>query len=209
MFGMEILLALGFGIGLASVAGLRAFVPLALTILSLSFLLNPPNLLLPFTSNRTLIWLLLALALLEIVLDKFAALDRPLNWMMVPVRAAAGAVLFAVTMMVIGPHPPEQGLQTLSEALPELTPWLVVGAIIAGAVAVAKVLLRPSARASSAGVSTAFLSVFEDLVGLTGGVLALFIPYLPLLVVVFLLFFFYRIRKRRGRKYGGLRILGD
>jgi hypothetical protein len=26
---------------------------------------------------------------------------------------------------------------------------------------------------------------------------------------VFMLFFFYRVRRRRGRKYGGLRILGD
>jgi hypothetical protein len=37
----------------------------------------------------------------------------------------------------------------------------------------------------------------------------LFLPYLPLVLVVFLLFFFNRIRRRRGRKYGGLRILGD
>jgi hypothetical protein len=27
--------------------------------------------------------------------------------------------------------------------------------------------------------------------------------------VAFMLFFYYRVRKRRGRKYGGLRILGD
>jgi hypothetical protein len=187
----------------------RAFIPLALAVLSLTFLLNPPNLLLPFTSNRTLIWVLLALAVLEGVLDKFAALDRLLNWMMVPVRAAAGAVQFAVTMMVIGPHPPEQGLRTLSEALPELTPWLVAGGVIAGAVALLKVVLRPPARTASAGVSSTFLSTLEDTVALVGGVLALFVPYLPLLPVAFLLFFFYRIRKRRGRKYGGLRILGD
>jgi hypothetical protein len=32
---------------------------------------------------------------------------------------------------------------------------------------------------------------------------------LPVVLVAFLLFFLYRIRKRRGRKYGGLRILGD
>jgi hypothetical protein len=30
-----------------------------------------------------------------------------------------------------------------------------------------------------------------------------------LLPVAFLLFFFFRISKRRGRKYGGLRILSD
>jgi hypothetical protein len=28
-------------------------------------------------------------------------------------------------------------------------------------------------------------------------------------LVAFLLYFYYRVRRRRGRKYGGLRILGD
>jgi hypothetical protein len=35
------------------------------------------------------------------------------------------------------------------------------------------------------------------------------IPLVPLFVVGFLIFFYFRIRMRRGRKYGGLRILGD
>jgi hypothetical protein len=206
---MEILLALGIGIGLASVAGVRAFLPLALAILALSFFLNPPNLMLPFLSNDILLWVLLALAVLECVLDKFAALDRLLNWMMMPVRVAAGAVLFAATMLVVGPHPPEVELQTLSEALPELAPGLVAGGVIAGAVAVLKVLLRPSAKVEASGVSTRFLSSAEDVVALVGVVVGALIPFVPLFVVGFLLFFYYRVRKRRGRKYGGLRILGD
>jgi hypothetical protein len=44
---------------------------------------------------------------------------------------------------------------------------------------------------------------------LIGGAIAFFVPYLPVLLVAFLLFFYARIRKRRGRKFGGLRILGD
>ncbi|MDP8900368.1 MAG: DUF4126 family protein, partial [Actinomycetota bacterium] len=86
--------------------------------------------------------------------------------------------------------------------------WLVAGGVVAGAVAVLKALLRPPGTASS-GVSTSFLSLIEDAVGLVGGVLASFVPLLPVLVVAFLLFFYARIRKRRGRKFGGLRILGD
>ncbi len=53
------------------------------------------------------------------------------------------------------------------------------------------------------------MSAFEDVVALVGGAIALFVPYLPALLVAFLLFFFNRIKKRRGRKFGGLRILGD
>jgi hypothetical protein len=74
---------------------------------------------------------------------------------------------------------------------------------------VLKVLLRPTSSTEAAGVSTAFLSAIEDVVAILGGVIGLFLPFLPLVLVGFLLFFFNRIRKRRGRKYGGLRILGD
>ena len=98
---------------------------------------------------------------------------------------------------------------TLPGDLSIFAPYLVAGAVIAGAVAILKVVLRPPARAASSGVSTSFLSFIEDAVGLVGGVLALFVPFLPVLLVAFLLFFYARIRKRRGRKFGGLRILGD
>jgi uncharacterized membrane protein len=46
-------------------------------------------------------------------------------------------------------------------------------------------------------------------VAVVGGILAILVPLVSLLLVAFLLFFFYRLRRRRGRKYGGLRILGD
>jgi hypothetical protein len=214
MLGMEILLAVGIGIGLSSVAGVRAFLPLALAALPYSFILNAPSVLVPFSSNETLLWGLGALAVLECVVDKFAALDRLLNWAMVPVRAAAGAVLFAMVMVVEDPfgRVSSQGtLQTwtLSEVVSPLVPWLLAGAAIAGAVAVAKVLLRPPAKAASTGVSPTFLSVFEDVVALVGGILGFFVPFVSVLLVAFLLFFYYRVRRRRGRKFGGLRILGD
>jgi hypothetical protein len=76
-------------------------------------------------------------------------------------------------------------------------------------VAVAKVLLRPPAKAASAGVSSTTVSLFEDAVALVGAAVGFFVPYLPLLLVGFLLFFYYRVRRRRGRKFKGLRILGD
>jgi Domain of unknown function (DUF4126) len=199
MLGMETLLAVGIGIGLSSVAGVRAFLPLALyTLFAALGLLEPPS---PYVDAGSDGWwwsafgVLAGLAIVEIVMDKIPALDRLFNYTMVPVRAFAGALLFAAGLGV------DQGMGAL--------PWLAVGAIIAGVVAVTKVLLRPPAKAASAGVSTAFLSFLEDTVGLVGGALALAVPYLPLVFVAFLLYFFYRVRRRRGRKYGGLRILGD
>jgi hypothetical protein len=199
MLGMETLFELGIGIGLSCLAGVRAFLPLALYALFAALgLLEWAS---PYVTVGGEGWwwpafgVLAGLALVEVVVDKIPALDRPFNYTMIPVRALAGALLFAAAL----------GIDLDAGSLP----WLAAGAIIAGAVAAAKALLRPSAKGASAGVSTAFLSFFEDAVGLVGGAVALAAPYLPLAFVAFLLYFFYRVKRRRGRKYGGLRILGE
>ena len=192
---METLLAIGSGVGLSSVAGVRAYLPLALVgifaRLGLFDLPEPFDLLL----NWLVIAALLALALVESGLDKIPALDTVLDVIQTPIRIVAGAVLFSAAL--------EAGLDV--GAIPELA----AGGGIAGTVGVLKAVLRPPANAASAGVSAPFLSTIEDVVALVGGVLAVLVPLVPLVLVALLLFFFYRVRKRRGRKYGGLRILGD
>lgn len=192
---MEILLAIGIGVGLASVAGLRAFLPLA--IAGLFGLLGLFDIALPFglITDPVVLAALFVLALVEIALDKVASLYRILNLAMIPLRVAAGAVLFAAATGA--------GLDVAA------APDLVAGGAVAGAVAVLKVVLRPGSSASSAGVSPAFMSGFEDAAATVGGVVAVFVAFVPLVLVAFVLFFFYRVRKRRGRKYEGLRILGD
>ena len=197
MLAMESLVLVGLGVGLASVAGVRAFVPLALFGLfaRLGFI-EPPEVL-GLQVGWTLVLALSALAVLEIVLDKVRTLDPAFGYAMIPLRAVAGAALFAT---LYGPEAPLDA---------GAAPGLVAGGAIAALVAVLGVALRPRSRSSSAGVSTAFLSAVEDVVAVLGGVLGIFLPFMPVLVVGFLLFFFNRIRKRRGRKYGGLRILGD
>ena len=197
---MEILLVLGIGVGLASVAGVRALLPLALAALFAALgLLEPPS---PYVDGGGDGWwwsafgVLAGFSVLEIALDKIPALDRAFNYAMVPVRAIAGGVLFAAAL----------GFGVEAGSVPLLA---VAGAIIAGAVAVLKVLLRPSAKVEASGASTWFLSAAEDVVALLGGIVGAFVPFVPLIVVGFLLFFYYRVRTRRGRKYGGLRILGD
>jgi Domain of unknown function (DUF4126) len=197
MLAVDTVVWLGLGVGLASVAGVRAFVPLALYALfaRLGFIVPPDLLGLP--SDWTVVGVFSALAVVEIVLDKVRALDPAFGYAMIVIRAAAGAALFE-TMF-------EPGALLDASAVP----GLVFGGAIATLVAVLKVIVRPSSSTSSAGVSTTFLSAIEDVVAVLGGVVGLFLPFVPLLLVGFLLFFFNRIRKRRGRKYEGLRILGD
>jgi hypothetical protein len=192
---METLFVVGIGVGLSSVAGIRAYLPLALVGLFARlgfFTLSAPFELL---DDWLVVGAFFVLALLESGLDKLPALDPVLDIVQTPLRIVAGAVLFAVALRA--------GLDVAG------IPELAAGAGIAGLVAVLKVVLRPSAGISAAGVSTAFLSFFEDVVAGVGGVVAVLMPFLPLAFVGFLLFFFFRVRRRRGRKYGGLRILGD
>ena len=199
MSGMENLLALGIGIGLASVAGVRAFTPLALAALFAALGLFALPLPYGVVGGDGLWWsvfgVLAGLAVVEVALDKLAVLEGAFNYAMVPVRVFAGAMLFTAAL----------GFDLDAGSLP----WLAAGGVIAALVAVLKVVLRPSAKTASAGVSPAFLSFFEDVVAMVGGALGFFVPLVPLVLVAFLLYFYYRVRRRRGRKYGGLRILGD
>jgi hypothetical protein len=197
---VDIVLAVGLGIGLASVAGLRAFLPLLVMCLLVAFGLFELSAAFPQVFGGGdgrgvyVAGALAVLAVAEIVLDKVKSVERFFNIGMVPVRALSGALLFVGTLL---------------PGMANLMLWFVLGAVIAGAVAVLKVVLRPPAGVTSSGVSTSFLSFMEDLVGLIGGAIAFFVPLLPAVLAAFLLFFYARIRKRRGRKFGGLRILGD
>jgi len=196
---METLIAVGMGIGLSSIAGVRAYLPLALVGLfsRLGFFMLPG----PFglLDDWLVIGALLVLALVESGLDKVPALDSILDMVQTPLRIVAGAILFAAALQAV----------VAPDGFSELVPELLAGGGIAGVVAVLKSVLRPPANVSTAGVSAPFLSTFEDVVALVGGVVAVLVPLLPLFLVVFLLFFFFRVRRRRGRKYGGLRILRD
>lgn len=192
---MGTLVAIGFGVGLASVAGVRAFLPLALIGLSGALGLFGLPASLELLSEWPVVGTLFALALVEGGLDKVPSLDPVLAYVQTPVRVVAGAMLFSTAL-----------LASLDVAE---VPGLVAGAVIAGAIAISKVVLRPSQRGPLGGVSPSFLSLLEDVVALVAGIVAVFVPLLPLVFVAFLLFFFFRVRRRRGRKYGGLRILGD
>jgi len=192
---MEMLFAVGVGIGLSSVAGVRAFLPLVLVGLFARlglFALPAPF---GFLDDWPVIGALAVLALLESGLDKVPALDSILDYVQTPLRIVAGAILFAAAL--------QEGIDV--GAIPELA----AGGVIAGLVSVLKTILRPAGNVASAGVSASFLSLVEDAVALLGGIVAVLVPLVPLALVAFLLFFFFRVRRRRGRKYGGLRILGD
>ncbi|WP_273841346.1 DUF4126 domain-containing protein [Rubrobacter calidifluminis] len=190
---MSEILAVGIGVGLAAAAGVRAYIPVL--VVGVFALIGTLALHRPFgvLDGGVALGALVVLALLEVGLDKAGRASRVLDYVQFPVRMAAGAVLFAVAL----------GVGVGQAAVLEL----VAGGVIAGIVAALKMVLRPVGGGT--GVSAGFLSLCEDLTGLIGGVVSVFVPYIALVPVAFLLFFYYRVKRRRGRKYRGLRILGD
>src|SRR5919112_5736425 len=110
MLAVESLVLAGLGVGLASVAGVRAFVPLALCgMFALLGFIELPDIL-GLQVGWTLVLVLSALAVLEIVLDKVRALAPAFGYAMVPVRAVAGAVLFATVVGTGAPFGAVPGL---------------------------------------------------------------------------------------------------
>src|ERR687894_1585976 len=95
---MEALLVAGIGVGLSSIAGIRAYLPLALVGLFAAlglFVLPEP---LGILGSWVVVGALFVLALLETALDKAAALDPALDYVQTPVRIASGAVLFSAVL---------------------------------------------------------------------------------------------------------------
>lgn len=189
---MESFILIGLGLGLASLAGVRAFLPLLILgaaggVLGLFVFPDPLSPL----GTPAVLWILLGLSVAEGALDKVSSTVRILNVVQTPVRAAAGAVLVSALV----------GIEALLA--------VAGGAVVAGLISTLKYVLRPPLGVVASGVSARFLSAVEDAVAAVGGAVAVFAPLLPLILPVFLLYLYYRIRRRRKKKYQGLRILSD
>lgn len=177
------------GFGLASAAGLNAYIPLLLLGVAgrLGYAeLNAPYALL--SSNAGLA-ILAVLLLVELLADKVPGVDHVNDIINTVVRPAAGGLLFVT-----------------SAGAGQLDPTLAVilGLVTAGSVHVTKVGFRPLVTATTGGLGNPVVSVIEDMLALIGTLLALFAP---LLVAVFLIVLIVvatvswrRLRARRARR---------
>jgi hypothetical protein len=160
------LLSLPAAFGLAGATGLNATLPLL--IVSLLARLGLIHLAPPYDAlaSDVAFWGLLVLAVVEFAIDKVPALDSVGHAVMLPVAAAAGAILFAsqtgaVTSM-------DSGLGVLVS--------LLAGGAISGTVHVARAAVRPVVNLAFLGPP---LSLVEDT---TSAVLSLAAMLVPLLV---------------------------
>lgn len=173
--------------GLSTSAGLNAYLPLLIVALTARFTnllqLNEPwNVL----TSGWVIGILAILLLIEMTVDKIPAVDTLNDIIQTIGRPAAGAILFAANSGVVG----------------DLHPIFALGAglILAGGVHAAKTTVRPAVTATTAGTGNWAVSIIEDILALIGTVLAILVPFLVVLVVIFLgiAFIWWRNRRRQS-----------
>jgi hypothetical protein len=167
---IEAISGLAAAFGLASSAGLNAYVPLLVVALMARYTdlvrLSPPFDLL---TNGWIILLLAVLLVIEVVADKVPAVDTANDIIQSVVRPAAGAILFAASA------------RTIVEIHPLLA--IACGVIVAGGVHAVKATARPAITATSAGMLNPVVSTGEDVLSVAMSVLSVLVPLLILLLV--------------------------
>jgi uncharacterized membrane protein len=166
------------GAGLATAAGLNAYIPLLVVGLSARFLdwvQLPPAW--AWLSNEWVMLIIGVLLVLEIVADKIPAVDSVNDIVQTIVRPTAGGILF--------------GTGTTSETVAVTDPasffasnqWVpvAIGVLLSLAVHIGKTMARPAANAASFGLAAPVLSTVEDGVSV---MLTFFAIVLPILVIV-------------------------
>ncbi|GAA1468189.1 DUF4126 domain-containing protein [Microbacterium thalassium] len=169
------------GTGLATAAGLNAWMPLLVLGLADRFL---PAVELPagwaWLSSDVALWIMGALLVVEVIADKIPAVDSVNDAIQTFVRPAAGGVVFGAG----------SSAQTVNVEDPTAfftdTAWvpILIGVVIALAVHGVKAAVRPAANVATAGVAAPVLSTVEDVSSFVLAVLAIVLPVLAVLLII-------------------------
>jgi Domain of unknown function (DUF4126) len=185
------------GFGLATAAGLNAYIPLlALGLLSrFTDLVTLPHGW-AWLENGWVMTIVAVLLVVEIVADKIPALDSINDAIQTFVRPTAGGIVFgsgtaAQTSAVTDPGAFAQSGQWIPVA---------IGVVTALVVSLTKSTVRPAANVATAGMAAPVLSTIEDVTSVGLVFLAILIPVLVLVAVLALAWAVVRILRRRRRK---------
>jgi hypothetical protein len=185
------------GIGLATSAGLNAYIPL----LMLGLLGRFTNLItLPsgwqWLENGWVLSILVVLLAIEVVADKIPVVDHINDVVQTIVRPTAGGLAF--------------GAASSSETVTVQNPgdffsshqWLPIaaGILISFVVHSMKAAARPVINATTVGFGAPVASTAEDVFSVAMSFVAILFPFLIVFFLVFLIWMFFAIRRRRKRK---------
>ncbi|CAN1515102.1 Domain of unknown function DUF4126 [Mycobacteriaceae bacterium] len=185
------------GFGLATAAGLNAYIPMLMM-----------GLLSKFTSLITLpsgwtwlenSWVMAVIAVLlavEIVADKIPALDTVNDTVQTFVRPTAGGIVFGsgTAAQTAAVSDPAEFART-GQWVP-----VVIGVVTALVVHLTKTAVRPAANVATAGVAAPVLSTIEDFTSVSLVFIAILIPALVAIVLIALAAAAVWLLRRRRRR---------
>lgn len=185
------------GLGLATAAGLNAYIPL----LALGLLARFTDLVaLPHTwawlENGWVMAIVAVLLAVEVVADKIPALDTVYDMIQTFVRPTAGGIVFgsgtaAQTSAVTDPGAFAQSGQWVPVA---------IGVVTALAVSLTKSAVRPAANVATAGVAAPVLSTLEDVTSIGLVFVAVLLPVLVLVALALMVWAAVALLRRRRRR---------
>lgn len=187
------------GTGLATAAGLNAYVPLLVigVLGRWTDLVDPPAGW-EWLSNGWVLVVLGVLLVLEVVADKIPGVDSVNDVIQTVVRPAAGGIAFGAgsasqTAVVSDPG-----------AFVESGRWVpvVIGVVLALVVHGAKATARPVVNAATLGLGAPLASTAEDATSVGLSFAAVLAPVLVLLLVAGLVVVWWRLRRRRAARAG-------
>ena len=184
------------GLGLATAAGLNAYIPLlALGLLSrFTDLVSLPHGY-AWLENGWVLAIVAILLVVEIIADKVPALDSVNDTIQTFVRPTAGGIVFgsgtaAQTSAVTDPGAFAQSGQWIPVA---------IGVVVALVVSLTKSTVRPAANVATAGMAAPVLSTVEDVTSVVLVFLAILLPALVLVAAIALVWAAVRVIRRRRR----------
>ncbi|MCX2930757.1 DUF4126 domain-containing protein [Mycobacterium sp. CVI_P3] len=186
------------GFGLATAAGLNAYIPLlAMGLLGrFTTLITLPHGW-SWLENGWVITIVAILLVIEIIADKIPALDSVNDAVQTLVRPTAGGIVFgsgtaAQTAAVTDPGE----FARTGQWVP-----IAIGVVTALVVHLTKTTVRPAANVASAGTAAPVLSTIEDIASTALVFIAILIPALVLVVMIALAWAaVVLVRRRRRRK---------
>jgi Domain of unknown function (DUF4126) len=185
------------GTGLATAAGLNAYIPLLVVGLLARFtnlIQLPPAW--AWLSNGWVILILVMLLTIEFVADKIPAVDSLNDVVQTVVRPTAGGMAFAAG----------SGSQTVTVSNPSdlftQKMWIpiVVGLLIALTVHATKATARPVMNVATVGLAAPVVSTAEDATSTGLSFVSIIVPILVVVFLIVMIWLFFRWRKRRRQR---------
>ena len=184
------------GFGLATAAGLNAYIPLLLlgALSRFTDLVTLPQGW-AWLENGWVMSIVGVLLMIEIVADKIPALDSINDAIQTFVRPTAGGIVFGSGTAAQTPAVADPG------AFAQSGQWIpvVMGVITALVVSLTKSAVRPAANVATAGVAAPVLSTLEDATSVSLVFIAILVPVLVLVVLLALAYGVFRLLRRRRR----------